>query len=148
MPVSLLGGLSVTDTFGETQHLPTWKAEVVLAILALAGDKGVARESLAEWVWPDRSEGQAKSSLRQALTAIRKILPDVLPEYELRSERSVVILAGPDNSLDVRAFDRLDDGGSPDTWSDAAGRYAGDLFDRVEVQPLLTAWIAPQKVEP
>jgi TolB-like protein/Flp pilus assembly protein TadD len=145
MSISLFGGFSLTDKSGKGQHLPTRKAEIVLAVLVLSGNKGRPREALAEMVWPDRSDGQAKSSLRQALTAIRKILPQVLPEYELRSDRSIVVLAGPDDLLDVRTFDGLDDGASTDTSIDAADLYAGDLLDGVDMQPSLLAWVSPRR---
>ena len=75
MPLSLLGGLTVATPAGTPVALPTRKTALVLAALALAGDKGASREQLVEWIWPDRSEGQGKSSLRQALTALRKALP-------------------------------------------------------------------------
>src|SRR3546814_17236528 len=87
MPLCLLGGLAIATPAGAPVSLPTRKTALVLAALALAGEKGATREALAEWIWPDRSEGQGKSSLRQALTAIRKALPAVLEEAALESEQ-------------------------------------------------------------
>src|SRR3546814_8386466 len=78
MPLALLGGLTIATPAGAAVTLPTRKTALVLAVLALAGDKGATRDAIVEWVWPDRSEGQGKSSLRQALSALRKALPAFL----------------------------------------------------------------------
>src|SRR3546814_12302637 len=87
MPLALLGGLTIATPAGAAVTLPTRGRALVLAVLALAGDKGATRDAIVEWVWPDRSEGQGKSSLRQALSALRKALPAFLDGAALDAEQ-------------------------------------------------------------
>src|SRR3546814_21134681 len=86
MPLSLLGGLTIATPAGAAVTLPTRKTALVLAVLALAGDKRATRDAIVEWVWPDRSEGQGKSSRRQALSALRKARPAVLDGAAVEAE--------------------------------------------------------------
>lgn len=46
----------------------------MLAMLALAPTSSVARDRLAATFWPDRSEEQAKASLRQEISSLRRAL--------------------------------------------------------------------------
>ncbi len=137
MPVLLFGGIRIATPDGETETLPTRKTAQVLGALALPGEKGLAREALAESVWPDRSEAQAKSSLRQALTAIRKALPSILDGFVLEADLESVRLAGPAELIDARLFESLADSDAPDDRVRAATLYAGDLLDNVQLSPPL-----------
>ncbi|MHA1548586.1 MAG: BTAD domain-containing putative transcriptional regulator, partial [Alphaproteobacteria bacterium] len=145
MPVLLLGGFAITDVSAAPQHLPTKKAELAVAALALAGPGGLTRGALAEWVWPDRSEAQAKSSLRQALTAVRRKLPMVLPGCELHADRTSLTLTGPDESFDVRAFAGLEESQAAGDMHRAADLYGGDLLAGVDLPQQLGTWVAPQR---
>ncbi|MCP5087831.1 MAG: hypothetical protein GY952_13640 [Rhodobacteraceae bacterium] len=49
------------------------KLQVLIAKLALANGVQVARSELVELLWGDRPEAQARNSLRQVLTALRKL---------------------------------------------------------------------------
>ncbi len=137
MPLSLFGGLVLSTPGGTPVSLPTRKTALVLATLALTGEKGISREALAEWVWPDRNENQAKSSLRQALTAIRKTLPETLGGHELVADTSMVGLVGPTDLVDVRQFEKSIQSDSIDDLFVAAKAYSGELLDGVQLpQPL------------
>ena len=59
---------------GERISLAMRKAEVLLAYLALAPGIRHPRERLTNLLWSNRSEEQARNSLRQALSAIKKSL--------------------------------------------------------------------------
>ena len=48
----------------------------MLAMLALAPKSAVARDRLAATLWPDRAEEQARASLRQELSSLRRLLGD------------------------------------------------------------------------
>jgi DNA-binding SARP family transcriptional activator len=135
--------------FGEFQlerqagsiHLPTRKAELLLAYLALSpGPHG--REKLAALFWGDVPDEQARGSLRKALTALRQALgPDVL----LTGRQAVRL--NPDYPLwvDVATFERLAGRrpfpyGDVDVQSESAmlDLYRGDLLNS-----FYEDWIAP-----
>ena len=71
--LDLLGGFRLVAD-GVEMRLPR-KAAALLAVLAVAAERGVAREWAAELLWPDRGPEQARQSLRQALLALRQALP-------------------------------------------------------------------------
>jgi TolB-like protein/Tfp pilus assembly protein PilF len=50
------------------------RGRAILAMLALSGTGAVARDRLAATLWPDRSEEQARASLRQELSSLRRAL--------------------------------------------------------------------------
>jgi len=50
------------------------KAKALVKILALAADRRVHREQLAELLWPDRDAAAAANNLNQALYAARRAL--------------------------------------------------------------------------
>src|SRR5690606_33358349 len=140
----LLGGLAVTTADGKPVALPTRKTALVLAVLALAGDKGATREALVEWIWPDRAEGQGKSSLRQALTAIRKALPAALPGAAIEGQDSLRLTA-PEAGIDLRRFEALAGTDAPDERCHAAALYAGDLLDSVALTEPLAGFVAAHR---
>ena len=49
------------------------KLQVLIAALAVAGGKPVARSELMTLLWSDRAQTQARNSLRQALTTLRQL---------------------------------------------------------------------------
>ena len=72
MRVQLLGGMILGSVPPETAPVLPRKAKLVLAVLALAGRQGISRAQLCSIFWPDRQVAQARSSLRQVLSAIRR----------------------------------------------------------------------------
>lgn len=54
--------------------MPARKSEALLALLALRPGVAQGREWLASLLWPDVSEGQARASLRQAVSHLRRAL--------------------------------------------------------------------------
>ena len=68
----LLGRFGMTAPSGAAIEIGAKKSQALIAILALAGGTPVPRSRLTAVLWGDRGEEQARSSLRQALTALRK----------------------------------------------------------------------------
>lgn len=85
--IRLLGGLEV-EVGGRPAALPGRKAQALLARLAHPAGREVPRATLAALLWPDRGEEQARGSLRQALSALRR----VLGEGALRASADAVAL--------------------------------------------------------
>ena len=149
MPVRLLGGLELIDGSGSELQLPTRKAALVVAALCLKDHRGlkdnraVTRAALAEQIWPDRSEEQSRSSLRQALTAIRKRLPDMLPGFTLETTRDRLELTGPSDAVDVRHFAELVESEEPSDMAAAADLYRGDLLEGMDLPEPFEEALAP-----
>lgn len=71
--IKLFGKLEVSGPAGPID-LASAKLTGLLAVLAVAGGKHVARERLAEMLWGSHFDEQARQNFRQALTRLRKLL--------------------------------------------------------------------------
>ncbi len=125
--IALLGGLEIAGEAAARTTL-TRKARALIAYLALRGARGQSREKLAELLWGNSAEEQARANLRQALSSIRKALNGDGTVY-LVTDGDQISLAGPDIDLDVALFERLVAEATPDALKRAATLYKGDLLD-------------------
>ncbi|WP_137180522.1 BTAD domain-containing putative transcriptional regulator [Roseomonas sp. AR75] len=144
MRIRILGGLELRAASGEPLHLPTRKTALILAALALA-PRGLRREALCGLFWPDRAEAQARSSLRQALTALRGAFPETDPAIRIESNLETVRLIASAEAVDARQFEAVSVAGSPGALAVAATLYQGDLLDGIALPEPLDAWIAPHR---
>ena len=147
MPVALLGGLNIENNDDSPTAPLTRKAKLVLALLCLFEEQGVDRPSLAELIWPDRSDGQARTSLRQALSALRKALPAILPDFTIESTNDKLVLFGPPEMADVRIFQRLVTSDERSDWIEAATGYRGDLLNGIEMPDRLRDNLMPLRMK-
>jgi predicted ATPase/DNA-binding SARP family transcriptional activator len=128
LEIRLLGHLAL-DWDGRPQPLAALpRVTPLLAYLLLYRDRVVQRGYLANLLWPDVPEAEARANLRRHLHALRQALPvppDGLPW--VRAEGSGLRWR-PDGPwwLDVAAFERL--GSMPEGAAEAAELYRGDLL--------------------
>jgi predicted ATPase/DNA-binding SARP family transcriptional activator len=98
--VCLLGGFSVATKDGLVEER-AWrlrKAKALVKLLALAPERRLHRERLADLLWPDRDAEAAANNLHQVLHAARRAIgPDAL-----RLSDGVVVLEA---EVDVDAFE-------------------------------------------
>jgi TolB-like protein/DNA-binding SARP family transcriptional activator len=146
MHIQLFGGLEIRCRAGEPVRLPTRKAALLLAILALAGGKGARREALSEALWSDRGEAQARGSLRQALAAVRRALSDAGGGViRIEGDLEEVRLVADQEHVDVWLFDKLLQAKDPVARAAAAGLYHGDLLAGIASPDSLEQWLAPHR---
>ena len=72
--LTLFGGFRAADESGREIAIKSRKARALLAYLALPTGKARSREALMALLWSERGEEQARASLRQALSGLRKDL--------------------------------------------------------------------------
>jgi DNA-binding SARP family transcriptional activator len=119
----VFGGLRLEDS-GDRSASPAVRRRslALLAIVAVAGPRGVTREGLLGILWPERPEEQGRHALAQALYALRKELGGRDP-FEgagpaLRLQRSVI-------ESDAAEFLDAIEGGD---WRRAIEAYRGELL--------------------
>ncbi|HEX6052321.1 MAG TPA: BTAD domain-containing putative transcriptional regulator [Gemmatimonadaceae bacterium] len=77
------GGLALVRDDGSTAPRVRPPRLALLAALAVAGERGVSRERLMSFFWPDSDEARGRHSLRQALYVLRQELGrDVVRTHE------------------------------------------------------------------
>jgi TolB-like protein/Tfp pilus assembly protein PilF len=146
MRIAILGQLEVRSAAGEPVHLPTRKTAKILAVLALAGAKGMRREVLCAAFWPDRAEAQARGSLRQALAALRRVFPDDdATGPRIDGDLETVHLVGLPAHVDAWEFERIV--ALPDAASRraAASLYQGDVLAGATLPESLEDLFAPHR---
>lgn len=117
------------------------KAQGLLAFLALAEGRAVNRERLAALLWDDRQEPQARQSLRQTISAVRKALG--------KDGMRLLLTEGDGLRLDIDAvvtdavlFLKHLESGSRDDLTRAANLFQGDLLDQLgSVSESFDSWL-------
>ena len=126
--IALFDGLKITGGGITDQTLMTRKTRALVAYLALRSDSGQSREKLAELLWSNSAEEQARANLRQSLSSLRKALNSDGDAY-LATDSDQISLAGPGIELDVAMFEKLVAEATPEALKRAAELYKGDLLD-------------------
>jgi len=117
------GGLSIEHDGAPCRGAATRpKTLALLALLAAAGNKGLRREKLISYLWPDADTAHGKHLLKQACYALRQDLHTadfLLGRSELRLNSAIV-------SSDIQAFE---DAAQKRDCARMAALYAGPFLD-------------------
>lgn len=143
MHIRMLGGMEIKSSAGEALRLPTRKTSLLLAALVLAAGKGVRRQTLCNAFWADRDEAQARSSLRQALAAIRRATSEQESGILIEGDGETVALEAHLEHVDIQVFDGLIEKGEPPDLAKAADCYQGDILAGIAVPEPLDQWFSP-----
>ena len=132
--VCLLGGFSVATEDGVVDE-GAWrlrKAKALVKLLALAPERRLHRERLAELLWPDRNGDAAANNLHQALHAARR----AIGADALRLSDGVVVLEA---EVDVDAFEsaaaRAREARDAAAYELALELHAGELLPEDRYEP-------------
>jgi len=90
---------------GAVQPVPRRRAFELLALLAFAGNRGLARERICEILWPDPSGGSERTHLRVLLHTLRQSLGREVTETVDAEDRGRLRLA-TDIPVDIVTFER------------------------------------------
>jgi DNA-binding SARP family transcriptional activator len=91
LSIRLLGWLRVSDRAGNDVTVPGKKPQTSLAFLVLNADQPQSRDKLATLLWGDRFEEQARLSLHQCISKLRKTLGDGEPRVLLMDGNHVAL---------------------------------------------------------
>jgi DNA-binding SARP family transcriptional activator len=143
--LTLLGGFQAETDRGAPLVFPSRKSQALLAYLALPLGQAHPREKVADLLWGDLPDAQARGNLRQALSRIRKILP--------RAVQPGLVLDGPAVSLDrsivdvdVARFERLVTDGRLLALDQIPDLYRGELLAGMTLgEPSFDEWLASER---
>jgi TolB-like protein/DNA-binding SARP family transcriptional activator/predicted Zn-dependent protease len=131
--LTLLGGFKASSACGRQLSLQRRKAILLLAFLALRPGEPQTRERLIGLLWSDRGDTQARGSLRQALTALRKTFSGMTPSPLVTSGETLWLDPLAVHS-DVVRFEMLARSDKTADLEQAAGLYVGPLLDGLVVR--------------
>jgi DNA-binding SARP family transcriptional activator/predicted ATPase len=143
--LALLGGFRLQRDTGEPIPLSTRKAGALLAYLALHPRQAHARPKLAALLWGDRSDGQARDSLRQALSLLRKALLDVDPRAFITHEDTISFEPTALNT-DAILFEKLVAQEGAETLEQAIELYRGEFLEGFQIPaPEFDSWATTER---
>jgi TolB-like protein len=143
LKIRVLGSFEVRDLAGREIAISAKKNRGLIAILAFS--PVVTRERLANLLWSDRGDAQARSSLRQALTSLRKDLA-MFGAALLAADDEKVALDHGLVEIDATEFQRLALSGDRENLRKALALYRGELLaDTTIGDPAFVEWIASER---
>jgi len=144
--IRLFGGLELLSSTGEPIRPATRKASLLLATLAVLGEKSAQREVLCALFWPDREEPQARGSLRHALTEIRKVVGEMGDgRMRLDGDTVNVRLIADSSKVDIALFESCLRQKDVEGLTTAANLYQGDLLSTIALSEPLDQWFMPHR---
>ena len=144
LTLNLLGGFEAA-LGGQIVALPRKKSRALLSYLALNPGPPHSREKIAGLLWGNSGEEQARASLRQTLTALRRALPP--------SEVEGLNINGDEFSLDpasahvdVIEFRGAVSDGTPTALEHARTIYRGELLEGFSLpEPAFQEWLDSER---
>ena len=128
--LQLLGDYQIHDQTGALVTLSAKKSQALLAYLAVKPSQRVSRDKMANLLWSSTGPEQARQSLRQLLSTLRKELSAISPDQKLLIEESDFL--GVDGAIivaDVAELEVLLATGTEDALAQAITLYRGDFLD-------------------
>src|SRR5262245_55951100 len=142
--VCLLGPMVITND-GKPIVIPSKKGRAMIGYLVLREGTEVARTSLTGLLWGDRSEDQARASLRQTLSELRDALTNP-------AQRSIVATKdtntwAPGSAwVDAKVLEAVANSENEDALGEATELIGGDLMEGLSVGAAqYEEWLASER---
>jgi len=140
----LIGPMQV-HVDGQQVNITARKARALLAYLALRCGEAVPRETLAGLFWGDREEEQARASLRQTLSNIRKTLGEQA-SGSLIATNEHVKLDSDSIWIDTAELELDENEEGIDDLVNVASLYRGDLLEGLSLnEPEFDQWLTAER---
>lgn len=127
--LELLGDFRLRAESGSLVTISAKKSQAMLAFLGVRPSQLVSRDKMANLLWSSTAPEQARQSLRQTLSTLRKELSHVSPQKILVEEGDFLALDAALVHVDVVEFESLVAAGTPEALDPATRLYGGDFLD-------------------
>ena len=143
--LELIGDFKLLDANGQPVEISARKGRALLAIVALSPSGSVSRQRLANLLWGDRADEQARGSLRQTLSSLRRDLA-AIDAHLLSSDDENVAIDLKRISSDIADFRRLALSDDLADLRTAMRLWRGDPLANIAVHASeLQEWIGEQR---
>lgn len=144
LSLTLFCGVKLRRGPDSTIALPR-KTQILLAYLASNAGKPFTRDKLASLIWADRSEEQARHSLRQCLFILAKSIGGDAASL-VAADRHHVSLNSDTVDVDTWRFEHLLADGTPDAMRQVVALHTGDFLAGVSFDDeTLDTWCAAER---
>jgi DNA-binding SARP family transcriptional activator len=128
--IRLLGPVTIVID-GRPVAVTSKKARALFGYLALREGTAVARSVLTGLLWGERSEGQARASLRQTLSELRGALGKSVSSSIVASKETITWAAG--SAWIAKVLETAAGSGDEDALRDAAELLGGELMEGLSI---------------
>ncbi len=142
--IRLLGPVAIAYD-GKPVAIASKKARALIGYLALRQGTEISRDILTGLLWGERSEGQARASLRQTLSELRRSLPGSGRQAIIASKETVSWAAGS-AWIDVTVLETAAGSEDDDALRDAAELIGGELMEGLSIGEVgFEQWLATER---
>ncbi|HEY6843719.1 MAG TPA: response regulator [Thermoanaerobaculia bacterium] len=147
LQLELLGDLQMRSASGSLFNVSAKKSQALLAYLGVKPSQRVSREKIASLLWSSTGPDQARQSLRQTLSTLRKELVQLSPDEKILVEENDLLGVDEANvSCDVAAFESLVAAGSEESLAKASALYRGDFLDGFQInEERFDQWVIAER---
>lgn len=142
--IRLLGPVEISKA-GNAVGLASKKARALLGFLALREGAEVSRDLLTGLLWGERADEQARASLRQALSEIRRLFDDAAIQ-PIRATKEIVAWEANAAWIDARALEAASALEEEEALREAAALFRGDLMEGLFIgEAAFEQWLAGER---
>ncbi len=150
MPVlqlELLGDFRMRSESGSLINISAKKSQAMLAYLGVKPAQLVSRDKMAALLWSSTATEQARQSLRQTLSSLRKELAQISPDRKILVEEGDFLSLDPELvQIDVAEFERQLASGTEAGLAKAVAKYRGDFLEGFELdEERFDQWVIAER---
>ena len=147
LQIDLLGDLQMRSSSGSLVTVSAKKSQALLAYLGVKPSQRVSREKIASLLWSSTGPDQARQSLRQTLSTLRKELAQLARDDRILIEENDLLGVDEENvSCDVAAFESLVAAGTDASLAKASTLYRGDFLDGFQInEERFDHWVTAER---
>lgn len=150
MPVlqlELLGDFRMRSESGSLINISAKKSQAMLAYLGVKPAQLVSRDKMAALLWSSTATEQARQSLRQTLSSLRKELGQLSPDRKILVEEGDFLSLDPTLvQIDVAEFEKQLATGTEAALAKAVSLYRGDFLEGFELdEERFDQWVIAER---
>jgi len=144
--LELLGDFRLRTESGALITISARKSQAMLAYLGVKPSQLVSRDKMAGLLWSSTAPEQARQSLRQTLSTLRRELAAVSSQKILVEEGDFLSLDANAVHCDVVEFESLVATGTPEALDPATRLYGGDFLDGFQIdEEKFDQWVLAER---
>ena len=144
--LELLGDFRLRDESGALVTISAKKSQAMLAFLGVKPSTLVSRDKIANLLWSSTAPEQARQSLRQTLSTLRRELAQVSSKKILVEEGDFLSLDASTVHVDVVELESLITAGTPEALDPATRLYDGDFLDGFQIdEERFDQWVIAER---
>lgn len=145
--LELLGDFRMRSDSGAIINISAKKSQAMLAYLGVKPAQLVSRDKMASLLWSSTATEQARQSLRQTLSSLRKELATISPDRKILVEEGDFLSVDPAlMTVDVADFEKLVGLNNDGALAQATALYRGDFLEGFELaEEKFDQWVLAER---